>query len=225
VIDLMLLPVITKELRFDPLKDLAPVIGLVEGRLFLTTAPRQPWKTFGEMIASAKANPGKMNYGSSSPSTRIAMEALLQDIGVTVVHIPYPSGGPFIQGIVAGDVQLGLLGAATAASLGEKVRLLAVTGDKRQSAAGDVPTFAELGHPQIKGLWFSLNVTSGTPKAAIDKLYSAASRALAHPETRALLTKSQLEIAEITPEAAARRLNDEGRYFGDIARKAGIQPQ
>lgn len=225
VTSLATLPLTVKDLRFDPLVDLPPLIGMAEGRLAFASSPKHPWKSLSELVASARANPGNLNYGASSPQVRFPMLILLQDLGLNVVSIPYSAGGPYIQALVAGEVHMGFLGEAAANGFGEKLRVLAVTGDKRSSISPEVPTFAQLGHPQIPGVGYSLNVPAKLPKVAFDKLSAAASRALADGDVKARIAKLQLDIVDESPETAARKLVAIGKSYADIARKAGIQPQ
>ena len=225
VTSLALLPLTVKELRFDPLKDLPPYIGLAEGRLVFGTSPKLSWKTFNELVASAKATPGKLNYGASSPQVRFPMLMLLQDLGLDVVSIPYSAGGPYLQALLAGEVHMGFMGEAAAIGFGDKLRMLAITGEKRSAAVPDIPTFAQLGYPQVPGVGYSFNVPARTPKAVIDRLNAAASRALGDPDVKARMAKLQLDILDETSETAARKLAAIGRNYADIARKMGIQPQ
>lgn len=223
---LVTLPVTVKDLRFDPLKDLPPLIVLSEARYVFGSAFRLPWKTLNELAAYAKANPGKLNYGSSNSNLRLSAEVVIRDLGLNVVHIPYKAGAAYVLALTAGDeVQMGFLNEAAAIRLGEKFRVLAVTGEQRRAPFGDVPTFAELGLTRIPSVSFSLNVPAGIPKAAFDKLYAAASRALQLPEVKARFAKLGLEIAEQTPEAAAKNLAETAKLYADIAKKVGIQPE
>ena len=222
---LAILPLIKKELRFDPLRDLPPAIGLVEGKYIFGSSAGQPWKTFNEMVSYARANPGKLNYGSASPVGLLSMEALLQDLELKVIHIPYSAAGPYVLALLSGDIHMGFVGESTVASYGEKFRVLGVTGNQRSQLYRDSPTFAELGRPFIPGLSYTLNVRAETPKPVIDLLYSAASRALRQPELRTQLAKLQMEITSENPETAAKNLAAAGRLYAEIAKKIGIQPQ
>ena len=223
--NLATLPLTIKGLSFDPLKDLPPVIGLVEGRYIFGLSSQLPWKTFKELVDHAKANPGKLNWGTSSPLSRLTTEALLRDLGLEVVFIPYGGGGPYIQALVAGQIQMGFVGEAAVAGLGDKFRVLALTGAQRSARFPEAPTFIELGRPQIQGLTFSLNTAVGVPRPALDKLHSVASRALRQPEVRASFSKILFDVVEQAPEAAAKSLAEQARLFSEIAKKSGIQPE
>lgn len=220
-----ILPLTAKNIRFDPLKDLPPIIGLVEGRLFFGSPAQLPWKTLNEMIAYAKANPGKLNYGSSAPNTRLATEAFTRSVGLNVVHVPYSAAAAYYLALVSGDVQMGFVNEATTASFGPKFRVIAVTGDQRVAQYPEAPTFTELGYPQIRSLGFVLHAPVGVPKPALDKLYAAAYQALQQPESKAQYAKLKLEVLAQSPEVAAKNLVEEARLFADIAKKIGLQPE
>ncbi len=219
------LPVTVRDLRFDPLKDLPPFIGVAEVPYVLSSPAAAPWKDFAEFVAYAKAHPRKLNYGAPAPTVQLPIEALIRAIGLEIVHVPYKGGGPYMQAIVANEVQLGLIPESSVRTFGERVRPLAVTGDQRLAAFPQVPTFKELGYPQIRGLAYSLNAPAGAPKAAIDKLHAAASRALRDPEVRTRIEKMGFSVTDQPPAAAAGALAEEARYLADVARKIGLEPQ
>lgn len=226
VTSMAILPATEKDLlRFDPLKDLPPFIGVMEGRLVVGSASTFPWKTLDELTAYGKANPGKLNYGSSSATVRLSSEAVIGDRGLSVTYVPYSGGGAYLQALVAGEVQMGFLAESAAMQFGDRFRILAVTGEQRSANFPGVPTFAELGHPQIRGLGNSLNARAGTPAAVLTRLHAAASRTLRQPDVKALFAKNQFDISEQAPEVAMKRLLDEASVFSAIARKAGIQPR
>lgn len=225
VSSLAILPLISKELRLDTLKELAPVMNLVEGRYFFGSPSSAPWKTFGELVLFAKANPGKLNYGGANPTVRFWKEALIRDLAIDVTYVPYREGARYLQALAAGEVQMGSLAEGSAMNLRDKFRALAMTGDRRNAAFPDVPTFKELGHPQIGGINYSLNVRAGTPRPITEKLHAAAASALSQAEVKAALGKIQLEIVADSSEAAAKTLQEQGRLFADIAKKAAIQPE
>ena len=227
VSDLATLPVLVKEPRIDPLKDLPPLIGIAETRYALVSSPELPWKSFNEMVAYAKANPGKLNYGTSNVGGRIYQETLLNtQLGLKITHVPYSaSAAAYLLALRTGEVQMGLVSLASVVAAGDKFRVLALSGEKRSANFSAYPTFSELGFPQIRGLSYSLNVPVGVPKVAFDKLYSSASRALKSPEVMASFAKLHWEISEQTPEVAAKRLIDEAGYLAEVAKRIGIQPQ
>lgn len=223
--ELELLPLIVKDLRFDPLTELAPVLGLAEGRWILGSPANAPWRTFAELVAYAKANPGKLNYGASSAQVRFPMLVLLQDLGLDIVHIPYAGGAQYFQALLAGEIQAGFVAEGPAVSFGGRFRALAVTGDRRRAPFPDVPTLKELGHPRIMGVTYSLNVRAGTPARIVEKLKSSAAQALDTLEVKTLFARLHLDMMKEPSSVAARRLGEEAALLAEIARKAGIRPQ
>ena len=218
-------PVTVKDLRFDPVKDLPVLVGIVESRLVMGSAASDPWKSFNEFVAHARANPGKLNYGTSAALTRLLSGAVIQKLDLNMVDIPYTGGGPMFQAALAGQVQMVFVGESTALGNPEKFRVLAVTGDKRRPPFMDIPTFAELGHPQIPGLYVSLNTAAGLPRQALDRLYDAASKALQNQDIRARFAKISLQVVDEPRENVGKRVPEEARLFAEIAKRAGMQPQ
>lgn len=198
---------------------------IAEGRLVLASATKFPWKTFNELVAHIKSNPGKLNYGSSSAAIRITTVAITRQFGLDVVYVPYSSGGPYIQALSAGQIEMGIAGVASAVAMGDRVRVLAVTGSQRRAPFLDAPTFAELKLPPLRGTSYSLNSRLGTPKAILDKIHAAVSRSLQQPEVKAALANILLEPVDESMEASARGLADLATLYGDTVRKAGIQPE
>ena len=222
---LALLPVTAKNIPFDPLKDLPPFMVIGDARLVFASSSSSTWKNFAELVANIKANPGKLNYGASAPVVRFPMEALIGALGVNVVHIPYATAASFTQSLVAGDIQMGFVGELPARALGGKLRVLAVTGDQRRAPFLDVPTFVELGHPQIPDVSYSFNARDGTPKSATDKLYMAAQQALKLPEVRASFEKIGFNVNEKPAGAAVNMLAQRAKLFAEIAKRVGVQPE
>ncbi len=223
--NLIMLPLTTTGLRFDPLTDLPPFMGFAEARLVLTSSASVPWKSFDEMIVQARANPGKFNYGASSPNIRLMMEVLLRRLNLNVVYIPYSAGAAYVQSLAAGnDIQLGFVSDTLVVNLGDKVRAIAITGDKRFAKLPSAPTLGELGYPKMPGLSFSLNARAGTPAPIVQRLYAAASRSMQQPEVRALFEKVNLVPMDESPEAAGRTFAEQAAFFSEIAKQVGIKP-
>lgn len=220
-----LMPLVRKDLRFDPIKDLTLVAGLGEVRYLLTTPATAPWKNFKELVDAARANPGKYSYGSSTPQVHLYTLSLIQDLGLDLLHVPFPSGAPFLTAVVAGTVDWGILAEGTANSVKPRVRLYAVTGSSRSSSSPDVPTFAELGFPRIYGPSYALAVRTGTPQAIIDKLSASAAAALASTEMKANAQKILFDINFESAAGVTRALNERFKFYQDFTRKLGLKPE
>jgi len=220
-----LLPLTTKGLRFDPMNDLVPIAGLAEGRYVLASPADRPWKSFDELMDYAKSHPGKLNYGSSVHQVRFPVLLVTQKLGLDVVHIPFSSGAAYLSAIVGGILDFGVVGDNSAATMGTRARILAVTGQKRLAVHPEVPTFAELGFPQAKGPAYGLSVRTGTPKSISDKLSAAAAIALGKAEVRAALSNLLLDPTDDKPEVVARKQLDQAKLYGDFARGIDLQPR
>lgn len=219
------LPLILKELRFDPLQDLPPVMGVFETRLALAVPSERPWKTLNELAMYAKANPGKLNYGTATPILTLMTAALLRKMGVTIVEVPFSGGGPMVNALMAGTIDMAMIGASNAVSAAKRLRTLVQTGEKRADTLAEAPTFAELGYPELRSVLNSLHMRAGTPKAVTERIFTALSRILQQPEVRAAMTKSQFEIAMRSADEVAAVLASDAKYFADVAKVIGLQPQ
>ena len=219
------LAVSVKDLRFDPLRDLVPVMNFVDGRFILASPVIAPWKSLPEMIAYAKANPGKLNYGSSIPLVRLTTEALLRAAGIQVTHVPYKDGAMYSTGLGTNEVQMGFINETQVMGLGDKIRVLGVTGEQRLAPFLDAPTFKSIGYPQIPSLTFSLSVRAGTPKPVMDKLHATMVATMKLPEVQAQFGKLRFDTIVQSQEEAVKSLADTGRLIAEIAKSIGLEPQ
>ncbi len=189
-----------KSINFDPEKDFAPIILLGSQASILVVNPSVPAHSMAELIALAKANPGKLNFASSGygAAAHLAGELFKTEAKIDIVHVPYKGAAPALQDVIAGHVQMMF---ATAASVvphiqDGKVRALAVTTLKRTAVLPDLPTVDELG---IKGFdattWHGLVAPAKTPKEIILALHDATAKALADPAVRKALGDLGVDIA------------------------------
>ncbi len=225
VSNLALLPVVAKDLRFDPIKDLPPFISLGEGKLVFGVSAATPWKTFQEVIATIKANPTKWNYGSASVLLRFPVLVLIQDLNLELTHIPYSSAAPYYRALAVNDVQMGFLSEGGALTMPDKFRVLGVTGEQPSTVFPNAPTFAKLGYPQLPSNIFAFSVRSGTPRAVVERLHASASAALKLPDIKTRFSGLQFDIINDTPRMAEEKLAAQAKLFGDVAKKMGIKPQ
>ena len=191
------------KLAYDPIGDFAPITQLTTSPLILTAAPQFKAGNVAELVAAAKAQPGRLNYGSTGNSTalHITGESFRTATGIQVQHVPYKGGPQAITGLLAGEVSYMLANPqlVMAQIQAGKLRALAVTGATRMDALPSVPTLKEAG---VSGAdmttWFGLWAPKGTPAAAIDRLNASARKALATPEV-----KRQLEAQGDTPAGSS----------------------
>lgn len=198
-----------KSLPYDPVADLTPVILLATPPTILTATSGLPVKDVAGLIAYAKANPGKLNYGSSGNGTsnHLFGELFASMAKVRMTHVPYKGSGPAINDLVAGATQLNfapfplVLQQIKAGTL----KALAVTGSKRSPLLPDVPTVAESGLPGYEGNgWFALMVPKDTPKDIVAKLNTEINRILKSPDVQKSLSAEGADPIGGTPADAAR---------------------
>jgi len=182
-----------KNLKFDILKDIVPVAGIIRVPNVMEVTPSFPAKTVAEFIAYAKANPGKVNMASSGTGTSVHMsgELFMAMTGVKMAHVPYKGAGPALVDLMAGtvDVMFDNLPSSIGHIQGGKLRAMAVTTEKRNPALPDVPAVAETVPGYEASAWFGMGVPKGTPADVIDKLNKAVNEALKDPKMVARLAE------------------------------------
>ena len=186
-----------------------------------------PAKTLSELIAYAKANPGKLNYSTPGIGTppHLIGEMLKQRAGVDIVHVPYKSGGQSIQAVVAGEVQFTFENPAVALPLvqGGVVRALAVTSEARHPQAPEVPTMIEGGLPDFVSVSFTGVVgRAGIPPAIVGKLNAVINESLKNPEVAATLAKLAVDVKNETPAEFAAFLSEEMTTMTPVIKAAGL---
>jgi len=217
-------------LPYDTQKDLTPISVLAEVPEVLVSYPGAPYKTFAEMVAYAKKNPGKIVYASAGIGTlpHVTMELLAHRLGIKLTHVPYRGAAPAMTDLLAGVVQLKLDTYATSHPyvVAGKLRMLAVASSHRSGLAPDLPTIAELGVPGYEGvLWIGMMAPAGTPRPVIDRLASAAKAAAKDPTLAARLRAQSIEPIGDTPAQFSDRITRELKQWRDLAKSAQITLQ
>jgi len=222
-------PHLRKSLPYEPLKDL-PAVGIVDRFPFsLVVSTSLGAKDLRGFVAYAKANPGKLNFASwgNGSSSQIAFDQIEQVTGMDLVHVPFQGAAPAIAAVAAGNVQAFVvpLSVAQPQAAEGRVKLLAVTSDKREAAAPDVPTAREQGVPVSISGWHVLAVPAGTPPEVMQRLNHALDAANANARVKAQLLKAGVQPVSSSIEEAQKMVKDEYRRWGEVARKAGLKPQ
>lgn len=187
--NLVLGPYLYKNLPWDPVRDLTPVAHVAYTPVVIATSINSPYKTVADVLAAAKAQPGKITYGSPGNGTSIHIAGVLLEkaASVQLTHVPYKGSNPALMDALAGNVDLlvSSVPSAIAQIKAGKLRALAVTSAKRSTSLPDVPTLAETG---IKGFdvstWYGLFMPAGTPAAIVAKVNAEVNHLLAMPEIR-----------------------------------------
>jgi len=225
-------PVLRRNLPFDVLRDLTPVTTAVVSPLVILVNPQVPAKNISEFVTYAKANPGKVNFGSGGAGSSLHMttELFALEAGVKLVHVPYKGGGESIVAAIANNIQVvvnPMPSALQYAKNGRQLRALAVTSAKRSPNWPELPTVAESG---VKGLemfdstiWYQFYVPSKTPNAIVDSLNSNIRTALQSAELSHWLQSQGLEALGDTTAQAAQRLQSEVKRWDSVVKKTGLR--
>ena len=219
-------PGIYKTIPYDSLKDITPIAVLATVPLVLVVNPALPVKSVPELVAYAKANPGKLNYGSAGNGStlHLAGELLVSETGIDMKHVPYRGTGPLITDLIGGQVQLGFV---SVSQVGPQVkagalRALAVSTPARSPALPDVPTVAESGVPKYSfDAWIALIGPAGLPKAIVDKDYAAVRSAMAAPEAQGVLAAQGLTVLDTGPDVAPAFFQSELAKHQKLVKQSG----
>lgn len=222
-----IIPAIYKNLDYDPVKSFIAVASVASDAVVMVVNPNVPAKTVAEFVQAAKANPGKLKYGSAPGiASHLASELLKYRAGIDVPFIPYRGGGPAITDLLGGQIDMIFNNKSVLLALiqGEKLRALAVTADKRWPELSDVPTMREAGFPDFPSdIVYGLLAPAGTPDAIVEKLNSSVNKALQSAELRANLAKLGIEARAGTPQAFGAAMADDMAKYDEIVRLTGIK--
>ena len=219
-----------KKLPYDPVKDLQPVVLIERSPLILVAGPGLKANNLQELIAYAKANPGKVGFASSGigGAHHLSGEMLKLRTGIDIVHIPYKGGAPAAADLMAGHVPMMFeMGYSALPSVKSgKTRALAVTSAMRIALLPDVPTMAQAGQPGFESYnWQGVVVPAGTPRAIVDRLNGEFNAILALPEQRDSILATASEVAGGTPEAFRDLIRSETVKWAQVVRAAKIEPE
>jgi tripartite-type tricarboxylate transporter receptor subunit TctC len=224
-------PSLYKKLAYDPAKDFAPIglIGAVP--LLVVVHPTLPVKSIAELIAYSKSKPGGLSYGSAGNGSpqHLSAEMFKAATGARLTHVPYKGSGPAVTDLLGGqiDVMFSDIPPAVQHVKAGKLRALAVTSAKRQTALPEIPTVAESGAPGTRGFeavaWQSIVAPAGTPKDVVQKFADALNKVIAQPDLRTKLEAEGFEPAAPggTPERFAAYIRSETERWGQVIRSAG----
>lgn len=218
---------------FDPLKDFVPITMLVDVPLVLSVSDRFPPRTLREFIEHARANQGKVNYGSPGPATppHLAAAMLARAAKLDVVHVPYKGGNAAATALITNEVQFMIIGYASLIGQinGKLVRPLAVAASQRLAALADVPTFAEAGYAELEAeiphSWWGLAAPRGTPDAVVQRLHEEFSAALATPEAKKRIHDAGLVAVGNRPADFARSLPPQAAKWQAIVKALNLKVQ
>jgi tripartite-type tricarboxylate transporter receptor subunit TctC len=227
---LVISPLIYKNVNYDPVKGFAPIAALGTTSNLLIVNPALPVKSVQELVALARAHPGKLNYASAGIGTppHLIGEMFKQRLNLDVVHVPYKGGGPSVAATVAGETQFSFENPASSLPLVEagRVRALASTSDRRSSQMPDVPTMIEAGIADFTSVSFTGVVApAGTPGAIVDRLNAAINASLQSPEIAGTLVKLGVDAKISSPQEFAAFLGAERDKWAAVIKAAGVRAE
>jgi tripartite-type tricarboxylate transporter receptor subunit TctC len=221
-------PSIYPKLGYDTERDFTPISVCASLPVVLAVNPAVPAQSIKELVALAKAEPGKLTMGSAGNGTvfHLTGELFKGSAGVDIVHVPFKGGAPAITALIGGQVSMAFETSLTIAPHAKagKLRALAVASSQRIALLPEVPTLAEAGYPGILAEnWYGLYVPAGTPREVIGRLYGELARALGDTDTRQRLAAQGAEIRNNTPEQSAAFVHSEIVKWAKVARESGAK--
>ena len=214
-----------KEPLYDPLKDFTP-LGLVgRATFFFDVHPEVPARTLQEFIAHARANPGKLNYGTGNPLSILSMVQLMNAASIAMVHVPYKGEGPLTPDLIAGRVQATFLSNPAGIQLARdgRLRTLAVLADKRNALMPDIPTFAEAGLPQVTvRQWAGVYGPAKMPREIVERLNRELNAVVKRPDVIDRMQRYGYAAEGSTPEGLAAVNREDLALWRKLVREAGI---
>jgi len=216
------------KLTYSPAKELKPVMIIGEAPNVVLVPANSRYKTFADFLADAKANPGKVSYASAGPGSSVHMVTALFELasGARLNHVAYRGSGPALIDLIGGqvDVMFDNMSSGMPHVQSGKLRVLAVTGPKRDPRLPDVPTLSEAGVPGYSGTsWFTLAAPASTPTALVEKLNRDVQRVLASPEVVARYDKLGMNYTPNSPAEAAAFFKSETTKWNRVIEAAKIQ--
>jgi tripartite-type tricarboxylate transporter receptor subunit TctC len=216
------------KLTFNFLRDIEPVAGIIRFPNVVVVNPSLPIKTIPELIAYAKANPGKLNMASSGNGSTIHMSGELFKMltGINMVHVPYRGGAPALTDLIAGQVHVMFDNVPTSAEhiKAGKLRGLAVTSTARSEVLPDLPTVADFLPGYEASAWYGLGVPKNTPGEVIDKINKAMNAILADPKSQARFAELGASLLPGSPADFGKLIAEETEKWGKVVKFSGAKP-
>ena len=221
-------PSLYSKLNYEQ-KDLAPVSLVAQIQNVVLVHPSVPAKNLKDLAQIARANPGKLNYGSGGvgTTTHLAPELFMSMSKTKMVHVPYKGSGLALIGLISGQVDVLVMAvpAAEAQVKAGKARALAIVSDKRASPLPNVPTARESGFDFVVDIWYGILTAAGTPQPIVNRLSGEINKALASPDMKEKLLTAGIQPLGNTPEQFASFIRSETQRFAKVIKEAGIKPE
>jgi tripartite-type tricarboxylate transporter receptor subunit TctC len=216
------------KMPFDPVRDLAPITLAVTASQYLAVNPKLPVNTVAELVALAKAQPGKISYASISvgSASHLTMEMLKLAANVDITHIPYKGTAPAVTDLIGGSVQTGFFVPGNVQQFAKegRVRLIASSGAKRMASTPNIPTMIESGYPDLIGTaWIGFLAAGGTPRPIIDRYNKEIVKILNSPEIKEKLLGMEFDFVASSPEYFAAWIKTEIPRWGKVIKATGAK--
>jgi tripartite-type tricarboxylate transporter receptor subunit TctC len=222
-------PALYPSLPYDTRKDFSPITLLARLPQLIVVRSDSPFKTLSDLIAYAKANPGKLSFGSAGNgnTSHLGSEMLQAQAGIKMEHIPYKGSGPVVVAMLGGEIDLMFDSFATSYPQVQagKFRALGIASARRSPLLPNVPTVAELLPEFAMDGWYGLLAPAGTPKSAVDKLNKVFNEVVRDPKVKAQLIASGYEVVGTTPEQYAKTIEDDLILWSKIVKDSGAKIQ
>jgi tripartite-type tricarboxylate transporter receptor subunit TctC len=219
-------PLTFSRLPYQVERDFTPISMIGLQTLFIVASAKAPGRTFEELLRYAKANPGKVTWGTSGFVNQMVGERIKAGTGVDMLHVPFKGSPPMLQALLNGDIDFSITTFTPYANFVKegKLRGLAVTGSAREAPVPDTPSLAELGHPDLTyRQWLGLYVPAGVPKAIMERLIAETAKALNDADLRQRFAAAGIEPAPSTPEEMAATVRRDQEKWSKVIKSAGIK--
>ena len=217
-----------QKVPFDTLNDFTPITFAANSKMVLVAGLQQPFSSVKELIAYARANPGKVAIGNSEAATMLTGELLKLMAGIDLQQVPYKGGAPLMTDVVGGHIPVAVTSVTTVMPFykGQKLRVLGVSSKQRSGAMPDVPTIAEAGVPGYEvQSWYAILGPKGLPKPVADRVQREVAKIVAAPAMKEKFEALGAEAAATTPEETAAIMKADMDKWAAVIKKVGIKPQ
>ena len=211
----------------NPLKNLTPISMIVTTPLALMANADLPLKSIKDLIAYAKANPGKLNYSTGTTSFQIAMEMLMHETGIRLTHVPYNGAAPALNAVAGGQVQLTILDIGTSKALirAGKLHVLMMLSDKRVKSLPDAPSAVEFGYPKlVMDTWVAVFGPPEMAPSLVSQYNEAIARAMCNPDVREKFAVMEFEPLYLTKDQLAERIKRDTATFQEVIERSSLKP-
>jgi tripartite-type tricarboxylate transporter receptor subunit TctC len=224
------LALVVRNVPFDTLRDFTPITQVTTQPIAVAVHASLPVKTLQELVAHAKANPGKLSFAHSGTGSgqHMSGELLKRLAGIDIVHVPYKGGGPAVQDLVGGQVPMGVLGSTPLIPHHKagRIRIVAFTSKERFAPMPEIPTVHESGFPGFDtSQWLGLLAPRGTPQEVVSRLHLETANALALADVKERLAQAALQPVGNTPGEFAAVIRTDIERWAKLARELGLEPQ